>query len=157
MYASAATKLANIELLIQQFTIIKALIISHDDNIAHIFLGTDLCKMYKWLDTLWPAGCIHLFAHCISLSSLWRLIWRHWTSKMLVRYMLSSVCLRSSQFSQLSFIQYMGLCVVSLPNFLIKIMKMCTLSCYHHQIWSVNINYCLGVRLWNSGTCCMSY
>ena len=44
---------------------------------------------------------------------------RHYTSKMLVRYMLSYVCLRSSQLSQLSFIQYMGLCVFRLPSSLV--------------------------------------
>ena len=79
-----------------------------------------------------------LFAdYTISLSSLSRLIWRHWKTKMLVRFMLPSVCLRLSQFSQLSFIQYMGLCVFSLPNSLVMIVRMCTLSYYHHQIGSM--------------------
>ena len=98
----------------------------------------------KWSNILWPAGCIHLFAHCIvTLSSLCRLIWRHWTSKMLIRYLLSSVCLRLSQSFQLPSIQHMGLCVFSLANFLIMIMIMC--SCYYHQIRGMNINHCLGL------------
>ena len=105
------------------------------------------CSVYgicKWSDTLWPVGRVRLFADCtISLSSLCRLIWRHWTTKMLVRYMLSSVCLRFRQFSQLSFIQYMGLCVFSLPNSPVMIVRMCALSYYHHQIGS--INHCLGL------------
>ena len=42
-------------------------------------------------------------------------IWRHWTYKMPVRYNLSSVWVRLSVFSQLSIIQYVGLCVFSLP------------------------------------------
>ena len=42
-------------------------------------------------------------------------IWRHWTYKMPVRYNLSSVWVRLSIFSQLSIIQYVGLCVFSLP------------------------------------------
>ena len=54
--------------------------------------------------------------HLIIIIMQTRLIWRHWTTKMLVRYMLPTVCLRSRQFSQLSFIHYMGLCVFSLPN-----------------------------------------
>ena len=58
--------------------------------------------------------------------------------KMLVRYMLPSVCLRLRLFSQLSFIQYMGLCVFSLPNYPMMIVRMCTLSYYHHQIKSMN-------------------
>ena len=56
------------------------------------------CLVYgicKWSDALWPVGRVRLFAdYTISLSSLCRLIWRHWTIKMLVRYMLPSVCLR---------------------------------------------------------------
>ena len=75
------------------------------------------CSVYgicKPSDTLWPAGRVRLFAdYTISLSSLCRLIWRHWTNKMLVRYMLPSVCLRLRLFSQLSFIQYMRLCVLT--------------------------------------------
>ena len=90
-------------------------------------------------DTLWPAGRVRLFVDdTISLSSLCRLIWRHWTNKMLVRYMLPSVCLRLRLFSQLSFIWYMGLCVFSLPDSPVMIVRMCTLSYYHHQIGSMN-------------------
>ena len=60
------------------------------------------------------SGRVRLFEdHTISLSSLCRLIWRHWTNKMLVRYRLPSVCLRLRLFSQLSFIQYMGIYVSS--------------------------------------------
>ena len=100
------------------------------------------CSVYgicKWSDTLWPVGRGRLFAdYTISLSSLCRFIWRHWTTKMFVRYMMSSVCLRLRQFSQLSFIQYMGLCVFSLPNSPVMIVRMCTLSYYHHQTGSMN-------------------
>ena len=98
--------------------------------------GYDICKRS---DTLWPAGRVRLFAdYTIWLSSLCRLIWRHWTIKMLVRYMLPSVCLRLRLFSQLSFIQYMGQCVFSLPNSPVMIVRMCTLSYYHHRIGSMN-------------------
>ena len=85
------------------------------------------CSVYgicKWWDTLWPVGRVRLFAdYTISLSSLCRLIWWHWTIKMLVRYMLPSVCLRLRQFSQLSFVQDMGLCVFSLPNSPVMIVR----------------------------------
>ena len=100
------------------------------------------CSVYgicKRSDTLWPAGRVRLFAdYTLSLSSLCRLIWRHWTNKMLLRYMLPSVCLRLRLFSQLSFIQYMGLYVFSLPNSPVMVVRMCTLSYYHHQIGSMN-------------------
>ena len=55
------------------------------------------------------------------LSSLYKLIWRHRTYKMPVRYILSSVWVRLSIFSQLSLIQYMELCVFSLPISLVMI------------------------------------
>ena len=68
------------------------------------------------------SNIIRLFVHnTISLSSLCKLIWRHWTYKMPVRYILSSVWVRLSIFSQFSVIQYMGPCVFSLPISLVMI------------------------------------
>ena len=53
------------------------------------------CSVYgicKWSDTLWPVGRVRLFAdYTISISSLCRLSWKHWTTKMLVRYMMPCV------------------------------------------------------------------
>ena len=49
------------------------------------------------------------YHHCANF------IWWHWTDKMPVRYNLSSVWVRLIIFSQLSIIQYVGLCVFSLP------------------------------------------
>ena len=49
------------------------------------------------------------YHHCVNF------IWRHWTYKMPVRYNLSSVWVRLNIFSQLSILQYVGLCVFSLP------------------------------------------
>ena len=102
-----------------------------------------ICKFY---DTLWPVGRVRLFAdYTISLSSLCRLIWRHWTTKMLVMYMLPSVCLRLRQFSQLSFIQYMGLCVSAYP-----ILPWWSWECVLYLIIIIKpgvwiINHCLGL------------
>ena len=48
-------------------------------------------------------------------SSLCKFIWRHWTYKMPVRYILSSVWVRLSILSPLSITQYVGLFVFSLP------------------------------------------
>ena len=80
------------------------------------------------------------------LSSLCRRIWRYWTSKILVRYILLSVCLRLNQFSRLSFMQYMGLCVFSLPISLMMIVRICKI--YHiiiveSEVWP-NC-HCLGL------------
>ena len=49
------------------------------------------------------------YHHCANF------IWRHWTYKMPVRYNLSSVWVRLSIFSQLSIIQYVGLCFSVYP------------------------------------------
>ena len=106
------------------------------------------CSVYgicKRSDTLWPAGRVRLFAdYTISLSSLCRLIWRHWTNKMLVRYMLPCVCLRLRLFSQLSFIQYMVLtqlcafhveCNCSSPDICFPASRECPLSYYMVCCW----------------------
>ena len=94
------------------------------------------CAVYdgcKYSDTFWLADRVRLFVHyTISLSSLCKLIWRHWTYKMPVRYILSSVRVRLSIFSQLSIIQCMGLCVCSLPIPLVMIERIEILSYYHH-------------------------
>ena len=94
------------------------------------------CAVYddlKELDMFCLADRIRLFVHnSISLSSLCKLFWRQWTDKMPVRYILSRVWVRLSIFSQLSIIQYMGLCVFSLPISLVMIGRIYTLSYYHN-------------------------
>ena len=49
------------------------------------------------------------YYHCANF------IWRLWTYRMPIRYNLSRVWVRLSIFSQLSLLQYVGLCVFSLP------------------------------------------
>ena len=71
-------------------------------------------------------------------------IWRHWTYKMPVRYNLSSVWSRI--FSQLSIIQYVGLCVFSLPiSFVVieRIYILCLISIIKSEVWTVT--RCLGL------------
>ena len=81
--------------------------------------GICVCAVYdecKYSDMFRLADRTRLFVqYTISLSSLWKLIWRHWTYKMPVRYILSSVWARLSILSPLSIIQYVGLYVFSLP------------------------------------------
>ena len=83
------------------------------------------CAVYdecKYSDTFWLTDRTRLFVqYTSSLSSLCKLIWRHWTHKMPVRYILSSVWVRLSIFSPLSIIQYVGLYVFSLPISLVMI------------------------------------
>ena len=73
-----------------------------------------------------------------------------------VRYILLSVWLRLSIFSQLSIIQYMGLWVFCLPMSLVIIERIYTLYYYHHQIRSMNYYPLFRVRSWNNGMHCMS-
>ena len=109
----------------------------------------------KYSDTFWLADRVRLFIHyIISLSSLCKLIWGHWTYEMPVIYILSSVWVRLSIFSQLSILQYMGLCVFGLPISLVMIERIYTF--YHHQIGSMNYYLLFRVRSWNNGMRCMS-
>ena len=92
------------------------------------------CRSYSFVCT-----------YTISLSSLCKLIWRHWTYKIPVRYILSSVWVRLSIFSQLSIIQYVELCVFSLPIFLVieKMYLLCLIIIIKSEVWT--ITHCLGL------------
>ena len=110
------------------------------------------CSVYgicKWSDTLWPLGRVRLFAdYTISLSSLCRLIWKHWTTKMLVRYMMPSVCLRLRQFSQLSLYSLYGAVCLQLTQFSCddrENVYFILLSSSNRKYESLIINHCLGL------------
>ena len=78
-----------------------------------------------------------------------------------VRYILSSVWVRSGIFSQSSIIQHMGLSVfISLPiSRVIEIIYtyIYTLSYYHHEIGSMSYYPLFRVRSWNNDVRCMSF
>ena len=79
------------------------------------------------------------YHHCANF------IWRHWNYKMPVRYNLSSVWVRFSIFSQLSIIQYVGLCVFSLPisfGMIERIYIRCLMIIIKSEVWI--ITHCLG-------------
>ena len=59
--------------------------------------------------------------------------------KMPLRYILSSVWVRLSIFSQISIIQYIGRCLFSLHISLVIIERIYSLSYQHHQIGSMNL------------------
>ena len=69
--------------------------------------------------------------------------WRHWIYKMPVRYILSSVWVRLSISSQLSIIQsiiqYVGLCVFSLPTPLLMIERIyiCLIIIIKSDVWTI--------------------
>ena len=102
---------------------------------------------YKYSDTFWLADLTRLFVqYTIPLSSLCKLIWRHWTYKMPVRYIFSSVWVRLSIFSPLSIIVYVGLYVSSLPISLVMIeiiYILCLIIIIKSEVWT--ITHCLGL------------
>ena len=107
------------------------------------------CAVYdkcQYSDMFWLADRTRLFVqYTISLSSLCKLIWRHWTYKMPVRYILSSVWVRLNIFSPLSIIQYVGLYVFSLPISLVMIERIyiiCLIIIIKSEVWT--ITHCLG-------------
>ena len=108
------------------------------------------CAVYdecKYSDTFWLADRTRLFVqYTISLASLYKLIWRHWTYKMPVRYLLSSVWVRLSIFFPLSIIPYVGLYVFSLPisAVMIEIIYiLCLIIIIRSEVWI--ITHCLGL------------
>ena len=110
------------------------------------------CAVYnecKYSDTFYFADRTRLFVqYTISLSSLCKLIWRHWTYKMPLKYILSSVWVRSSIFSPLSIMQYVGLYVFSLPISLVMIERiyiyiLCLIIIIKSEVWT--ITHCLGL------------
>ena len=106
------------------------------------------CAVYdecKYSDTFWLADRTRLFVqYTISLSSLCKLIWRHWTYKMPVRYILSSMWVRLRIFPPLSIMQYVGLYVFRLPIPLVMIERiyiLCLIIIINSEIWI--ITHCL--------------
>ena len=80
------------------------------------------------------------YHHCANFIS------RHWNYKMPVGYNLSSVWVRLSIFSQLSIIQYVGLCVFSLPISFVMIERiyiLCLIIIIKSEVWA--ITHCLGL------------
>ena len=93
------------------------------------------------LCSLW---CVQIFGY------VWAcLIWRHWTYKMPIRYILSSVWVRLSIFSSLSIIQYVGLYVLSLPISLVMIERiyiLCLIIIIKWKVWT--ITHCQVMKQW---------
>ena len=108
------------------------------------------CAIYdecKYSATFWLADRIRLFVqHTISLSSLCKLIWRHSTYKRLVRYILSSVWVRSKHILSVIHYTICGLYVFSLPISLLmteRIYILCLIIIIKSEVWT--ITHCLGL------------
>ena len=78
------------------------------------------------------------YHHCANFIS------RHWSYEMPVKYNLSSVWVRLNIFSQLSNIQYVRLCVFSLPISFVMIERiyiLCLIIIIKSEVWT--ITHCL--------------
>ena len=106
------------EMFVTSYSVTYCICVPGDPGICFHYY----CAVYdecKYSDTFWFADHTRFFVqYTISLSSLCKLIWRHWTYKMPDRYILSSVWVRLSIFSPLSIIQYVG-CMFSVYPFLL--------------------------------------
>ena len=118
-------------------------------NQDFVFFIITLCSLW-WVQMIgYVLACrSYLFVCALPLSALsfCKLIWRNWTYKMPVRYISLSGWVRLSIFPQLSIIQYMELCVFSLPIFLMMIGRMyilCLMIIIKSEVW--NIIHCLGL------------
>ena len=90
------------------------------------------------------SNIIRLFVHnTISLSSLCKLIWRHLTYKMPVRYILSSVWVRLSIFSQLYNIWGCVFSVCQSPLWWLRWYLLCLIIKIKSEVWT--ITHCLGL------------
>ena len=110
--------------------------------------GYDLtCRSYSFVCT----------AHHLSIRSLCKLIWRHWTYKMPVKYILSSV----SKIEYIPSIIHYTICGAVCFQFTHYPCdywdNIYTLSYCHHRIGSMNYYPLFRVRSWNNGVRCMSF
>ena len=136
-------------------------------HLLHILSGKTGNLFSLLLCSLWSVqifGCVWLadrtrlsVQYTISLSSLCKLIWRHWTYKMPVRYILSSVWVRLSIFFRYPLNNMMWGCVFSVYPFLLWWLRAYILSYYHHQIGNMNCYPLFRVRSWNNGVRCVSF
>ena len=109
------------------------------------------CAVYdecKYSDTFWLADRTRLFGqYTISLSSLCKLIWRHWNYKIIVRYILSSVWVRLSIFSPYPLYNMWG-CMFTVYPFLLWWLReyeyiLCLIIINKSEVWT--ITHCLGL------------
>ena len=125
-------------------------IYSHDEKRAAIFVFISIVQFMMNAKSQIRFGleivfvCLYItpshYHHCPNF------IWRHWIYKMPVRYNLSSVWARLSISSQLSLIQYVGLCVFSLPMSFVMIERiyiLCLIIIIKSKVWT--ITHCLGL------------
>ena len=112
-------------------------------NLTHYHIFPWLCAC----DVYYVIFCQLLHIHCGKTGILFSLLLCRLWWVQISGYVLAC--------RLLSIIQYMGLCVFSLPIPLVMIERIYTLS-YYHQIGSMNYYPLFRVRSWNNGMRCMT-
>ena len=106
----------------------------------------------------WLADSIRLFVHyIISLLSLCKFIWRHWTYKMPVRYFFVE-CVNKIKhiLSVIHYTIYGAVCFQFTHFPCDDLENIYPLSYFHHQIGKMSYYPLVRVRSWNKGMHCMS-
>ena len=118
------------------------------------------CAVYdecKYSETFWLADRTRLFVqYIISLSSLCKLIWRHWTYKMPVIYFVECVNKIKHILSVIQYTTCGAVCFQFTHSSCDDWENIYTLS-YYHQIGNMNYYPLFRVRSWNNGVLCMSF
>ena len=118
-----------------------------------------LCSLW-WVQIfgyVWACRSYSFVQYTISLSSLRKLIGRHWTYKMPVRYILSSVINIKHILSVIHYTIFGAVCFQFTHFSCDDWEHIYTLSYYHPQIGSMNYYPLFRVRSWNNGVRCMSF
>ena len=117
----------------------------HSRKTGNLF-SLELCSLW-WVQIVgYVLACRSYSFVCILyhlIIIMCKLYW-HWNYKMPVRYDLSSVWIGLSIISQLSIIQYVGLCVFSLPISFVMIERiyiLCLIIIIKSEVWT--ITHCL--------------
>ena len=119
-----------------------------------------LCNFMMHANNRIHYGPIRLFALYTTslLSLLFRRIWMYWNSKILARYIMSSVLLWLGRFFQTTYKQNMRLFVSCLPFSLMMFGRICVLYfiiIIKSEVWP--IWHLVRVGSWNNGMRCMSF
>ena len=121
----------------------------HSGNTGNLFSLVS-CSLW-WAQIVGYVVACRSYSFCLYITPFHshhcaNFIRRHWTYQMPVRYNLSSVWVMLSIFSQLSIIQYVGLCVFSLPISFVMVERiyiLCLIIIIKSQV--LTITQCLGL------------
>ena len=116
-----------------------------------------MCAITEYIMSWWPYTfiCASHYPIIIIIQTYLKVM-NCWSACQI--HSVSSVCLRLGQSSQLSFMQYMGLCVFSLPIYLVMIVRINVLDSIifiKSEVWPMR--HYFRIKSWNNGMRCMPF